>query len=259
MVRVCSTKGGVGKTTISVNLAAALQLQGYSVLLVDEDSVNPCVGLYVGLPDISLGIFDVMKGKTDIRRAIVPHPTTGLHILPGRLGYAGRAPTKRQVITFFSKLKSLGYDYVIVDTQPGIPFPDSLSAYDEALIVVQPYEASNLSALRMAREYSKRNLKVNVIANRVRGKKYELSMPEIQQLSEVHLISALPEDEQVAISTAEHIPVYVYDKRTGFSKAISDLANVYTSRVSFIKESPAESGSGFFSRIIRRGSRAGQR
>ena len=258
MIRVCSTKGGVGKTTIAVNLATVLQLQGYNVLLVDEDSINPCVGIYMGLQDVPLGIFDVMKNKVDLKRAIVPHPSTGMHVLPGRLGYNEKSPTKKQIIRFFNELKTSGYDFVIVDTQPGIPFPDSLNSYDEALIIVRPSEASNISALRMAREYSQRNLKVNAVANMIKGKKYELSLPEIQEVAEVHVIAALPEDENVLISTTEHVPVYIYNKRSQFSKAILDLANIYTSRVSFIKESPVEKGGGIFSKlkksIKRRGS-----
>lgn len=252
MIRVCSTKGGVGKTTVAVNLATALQLQGYSTLVVDEDCTNPCVGLYLGLQDVNIGIFDVMKSKVDMRRAIIPHATTGLHVLPGKLGYTGRQPTKKQITTFFGRLKSSEYDYVIVDTQPGIPFPDSLSAYDEALIVAQPYEASNLSALRMAKEYSKHNLKVNVAVNMVRNKRYELSLLDIQELSEAHVISALPADEEVPISMAEHIPLYVYNRRAMFSKAIADLANVYATRVPFVRESPPK-GSWFFSRLKKAG------
>ncbi len=252
MIRVCSTKGGVGKSTIAVNLAAALQMQGYNVLIVDEDNINPCVGLYLGLQDVNIGILDVMKNKVDMKRAIIPHATTGLHVLPGRLGYTGKTPTKKQVTVFFNKLKTSEYDYVIVDTQPGIPFPDSLASYDEALITVQPYEASSLSALRMAKEYSKRNMKTNIVVNMVKNKKYELSMPDIQELSEVRVIAMMPDDEEVSVSTAEHIPVYVYDKKSKFSKAVIDLANIYVSRVPFIRESPGKE-KGLFSRVIGRG------
>ena len=236
VIRVCSTKGGVGKTTVAINLATALQLRGYNVLLIDSDSINPCVGLYMGLQDVNTGIFDVIKGRIDIKRAIIPHPVTGLHVLPGNAGYEGNAYTKIQISRFFSKLRSGDYDFIVVDTQPGIIFQDNFRNYEEGLIVVWPFEASCLSALKMSRQYTRGDLKTSIVVNMVRGKRYELSLREIEELSEAHVIAVLPEDEKVAVNTAEHIPVYIYDKRTKFSRSIAELADVYTSRVAIESE-----------------------
>lgn len=247
VMRVCSTKGGVGKTTVAINLATAMQLRGYNVLIVDADSINPCVGLYMGLQDVNVGTFEVMQGKVDARRAIIPHPVTGLHILPGKTGSEDTKYTKAQVSRFFKTIIALGYDFIIVDTQPGIMFPNNLDAYDEGLIVTLPFEASCLSALKMSQLYSKKGLKTNVVANMVRGRRYELSLRDIEELTENHVIASLPEDEKVDVSIAEHIPIYLYDKKVRFSKAITDLADVYTSRVALDREAPAYKGRGFFS------------
>ncbi len=247
VMRVCSTKGGVGKTTVAINLATAMQLRGYNVLIVDADSINPCVGLYMGLQDVNVGTFEAMRGKVDVRRAIIPHPVTGLHILPGKTGSEDTKYTKAQVSRFFKTIIALGYDFIIVDTQPGIMFPNNLDAYDEGLIVTLPFEASCLSALKMSQLYSKTGLKTNVVANMVRGRRYELSLRDIEELTENHVIASLPEDEKVDVSIAEHIPIYLYDKKVRFSKAITDLADVYTSRVALDREAPAYKGRGFFS------------
>ena len=63
LIRLSSTKGGVGKSVIAVNLAAALQMYGFKTLVVDMDTINPCVGLYLGIQDSSTGTFDAMQKR----------------------------------------------------------------------------------------------------------------------------------------------------------------------------------------------------
>lgn len=70
VLKVVSQKGGVGKTTMAVNLATALALSNYKVLLFDADFANPSVGFHLGMYDVNAGASDVASGKTSLRNAI---------------------------------------------------------------------------------------------------------------------------------------------------------------------------------------------
>jgi MinD superfamily P-loop ATPase len=69
IIRMSSQKGGVGKTTIAVNLSTALSVKGYRVLLVDADIYNPCITFYLGLRSPTVGFKDVLLGKSKLEKS----------------------------------------------------------------------------------------------------------------------------------------------------------------------------------------------
>jgi MinD-like ATPase involved in chromosome partitioning or flagellar assembly len=250
LIRLSSTKGGVGKSVIAVNLAVALQMYGFKTLVVDMDTVNPCVGLYLGMQDSSVGTFDAMHSRAEIRRVIVPHPATGLHVLPGRISYNGKQPTVALGNAFFRKLRNSDYKFIIVDTQPGVAFPELLKWYDEALVVALPYEASCISAVKMFKKCGKEGLKASLVLNKVGNRRYELSIMEVEAMCETKVISTLPEDRDVDIGVAEHTPTYVLNKKAPFSAGIEDVTNVYSSRIDTMRN-PNYARDGILSMIRR--------
>ncbi|MDE1870327.1 MAG: MinD/ParA family protein [Candidatus Micrarchaeota archaeon] len=236
IIIVSSPKGGVGKSVVSINLAVALKQMRYNVLIVDTDIINPCVGLYMGLNDTSNGVLDVISNKIDIKRAIVPHPSSGVRILPGNLSRTITTTkdvkiTTPQIDAFMKKLSGLYYDFVIIDTQPGIEFPSALTVLDEAILVAQPNKASCISAIKMLGRYGKAKLKCNLIINRVRNKKFELDMREIEEMAETKVSEMFPEDEKVQVGVAEGVPTFSLDSKAPFSRTIKDLAQMYASRI----------------------------
>ncbi|MDE1855857.1 MAG: P-loop NTPase [Candidatus Micrarchaeota archaeon] len=235
IVRVSSPKGGVGKSVISVNLAIALQQLGFNVLVLDLDLINPCVGLYMGMPDTNIGTLDVLKKPSTLKRAIVPHLQTGVRVLPGRISRTYTMddwlPTAKSLRTMVSGLSVLGYDFIIVDTQPGIAYPIPLDLYSEALIVTQPHKASCISAVKLLDRYGKAKLKTTLVTNRVRKGSSELSTREIEEMTEEHIAVQLPEDMNVPKSVDEGVPVLLMNKRAPFSKSVLDLADIISSRI----------------------------
>lgn len=231
VIRVSSTKGGVGKSVVAINLAISLQLRGYKTLIVDMDTVNPCVGLYLGMQDVSMGVLDVMRKRANVRNVIITHPATGLHVLPGRINFSGTLPDVKMGNEFFNRLKRMEYKFIIIDTQPGVEFPELLKWYDEALIVINPLEASCIAALKMFKKCGKAGLKASLLANKVGSRRYELSSREIESVCEVKLSGVLPEDKNVEIGVVDHIPTYLLNKRAPFSSAIEFVTDTYSSRI----------------------------
>src|SRR5208282_3013229 len=118
---------------------------------------------------------------------------TGLGVLPGVITTKGFTPTKTQLDGIAPKLKKLNYDFIIVDTQPGSDMPEFFDAYDAAIIVTTPDMSSCLSAVKLAQIYDKWKIKHNLVVNRIRNKRYEISTPEIEEIYENRVGAALPE------------------------------------------------------------------
>ena len=119
MVRISSQKGGIGKTTMSANLAATLRLMGHRVLIVDADYVTPVVAFPLGLEEIDRGFKSVMLGRAKLTNSISIHAPTGLHVLWGEMVQKMFEPSASQITRFDQMLRGTSYNFIIVDTPPG--------------------------------------------------------------------------------------------------------------------------------------------
>lgn len=246
IIGVSSQKGGVGKTTISVNLSVALKSFNYRVLLIDSDTANPCIGVHLGLEKANIGYRDVIYDKADINDAIAVHGATGLHILPGTISSKPFTPPLENIQKFGRKIESLNYDFVIFDIAPGFVEGDLSSYYNEALILTTPEMSACTSSLRLAHEYDQIKVKHNLVVNRIRNKKYEISIGEIEEIYEKKVLGEIPEDEVVPISISEHIPAYLVSPSSKFAVGIRGIARNYIAGtdVSLMNQRTAGFGSG---------------
>ena len=253
-IRVSSQKGGVGKTTIAVNLAVALQLKGYKTLLCDADTVNPTIAFHLGFEDANIGMKQVMLGKTTLQEARVEHAPTGLHIIPGVLGEREYVVTTQMMNNIANKIKKTDYDFVIVDTSPGYSVEKMENYYNEALLISTPDMSSIANAIRLASWFDKAHLKHNLVINKVMNRRYELHHKEMEQMYENRIISTFQYDEYVMLSTAESIPACLYKKEAKFSRAINDLADMYAAKSGIVRTTDSNHGifSWFSSKLRRR-------
>ncbi|MBU0760178.1 MAG: AAA family ATPase [Nanoarchaeota archaeon] len=84
LITITSGKGGVGKTTSSINLAAALNALGKEVVVVDANLTTPNVGLHLGAPIVPISLNHVLSGKAKIQDAIYEHES-GTKVIPSSL------------------------------------------------------------------------------------------------------------------------------------------------------------------------------
>lgn len=147
VIAVTNQKGGVGKTTTSVNLSAALAYMGKKVLLIDIDpQANATQGIGVDRAELDLTVYDAITQNTPLKEIIIPTDVERLDIVPANIDLAGVEIELSQVKTGREqRLKNAleserdKYDYVIVDCPPalGLLNTNALTASDSVLIPVQ--------------------------------------------------------------------------------------------------------------------------
>jgi len=199
LIVISSGKGGVGKTTTSVNLSAALAKQGKNVVLVDGNLTTPNVGLHLGLTKFPATLNDVLKGEVALTDAIYIHPL-GFKLVPGSLSIRSFSEiNSRKLKKLFNDLKEM-CDFVIVDSAAGLG-NESISILknaDEIIIVTNPELPAVTDAFKIVTLAKEIGIPVKgVVLNKVRKDNFDLGFRAIESLLETPIVNIIEDDNNM--------------------------------------------------------------
>ncbi len=193
IVGVLSLKGGVGKTSSVVSLGSCLSDLGKKVLLVDCNFSAPNLGMHLNIINPEKTLHHVFERNVHISEAI--HDLDKFHVIPSMIF---KEP-KINPLKLKDHLRSIKnkYDIILLDSSPALN-DETLAvmlAADELLIVTTPDYPTLSMTLKAVKNARERGLKIiGLILNKVYGKKFELSIAEIERTVDVPVLAVIPHD-----------------------------------------------------------------
>ncbi len=224
VIVITSGKGGVGKTTSSANLGTGLAMLDKKVVLVDTDIGLRNLDVVMGLENrIVYNLVDVVEGNCKLKQALIKdkkYPDR-LFLLPTAQTRDKSAVSPDQMKKVIEDLKD-EFDYIILDCPAGIEqgFQNAIAGADRAVVVTTPEvsairDADRIIGLLEASEISQ----IDLVVNRVRADMVKrgdmMTIDDVVDILSVHLIGAVPDDEEIVVATNKGEPLVGSNSQAG--------------------------------------------
>ena len=249
IISVANQKGGVGKTTTTVNLGACLASLGKKVLLVDMDAQgNATSGVGIRKPDVTKDIYDVLVNELPIDEATLITEHENLSIVPATLQLAGAEIELTSMMARESRLKgslaevSSQYDYILIDCPPSLGHLtiNSFTASDSILIPVQCeyYALEGLSQLlntvRLVQKHFNPELEIEGVLLTMYDARTNLGNEVVEEVRkyfrEKVYETIIPRNIRLSEAPSHGKPIIDYDPRSRGAEVYQALAKEVVSR-----------------------------
>ena len=215
VIVVTSGKGGVGKTTATANIGTGLAKLNKRTVVIDTDIGLRNLDVVMGLENrIVYNMVDVIEGNCRLKQALIRDKRyPELFLLPSAQTRDKSAVTPEQMIKLVEELKE-HFDYVILDCPAGIEqgFKNAIAGAKRAIVVTTPEvsairDADRIIGLLEAADMEQIDLLINRIRPEMVKRGEMMSVEDVVEILAVNLIGAVPDDEEVVVSTNQGEPL----------------------------------------------------
>jgi septum site-determining protein MinD len=231
VVTITSGKGGVGKTTITANLGAALAALEQKVVCIDSDIGLRNLDVVLGLENrIVYDLVDIIEGRCRLRQAMIRDKhNSGLYLIPAAQKRDKSSVSPSDMVRLCDELR-IDHDWIIIDSPAGIErgFRNAITPADMVYVITNPEvsavrDADRIIGLTEAEEKGPPKLVINRLNYEMVRKGDMLSTDDIVDLLAIDLIGIVPEDENVIISTNRGMPICL-DGKSQAGEALRNIA-----------------------------------
>ena len=244
IIAITNQKGGVGKTTTSVNLAAALAYLNKKVLLIDIDpQANATQGIGIDRLKMNGSIYDLIVNESEITDVILKSNVPNLDVVPSSIDLAGadlelaevKVGRERRLKEQLALVRD-NYDYLLIDCPPslGLLNTNALTASDTVIMPVQCeyYALEGLSQLiytiNLVKDRLNPRLQIDGVVFTMYDGRTNLSLQVIENVRENldHKIynTIIPRSVRLAEAPSYGLPISIYDSKSTGAKAYRALA-----------------------------------
>lgn len=226
IIVITSGKGGVGKTTTAINLAAAINYFGHDVLVIDGNLSTPNVGIHLNAPEVPVTLNHILRGKAEPFEAVYEHES-GMKIMPSSLSMKEHRTTRPEKMRDFKKGFQKMADNIIMDSAAGLGIEafSAMQVADELIIVTNPEMPAITDALKAVKlaQQMKKQIR-GVIVTRVQKNDIELTPEVVKEMLEIPILGMVPEDEAVKRSISEKTAVVHSYPKSAAARAYKEIA-----------------------------------